>query len=241
MRETFVRKDGNERIHIDIDLAADQYKKLESFLLSVFVKINSDDFTSLEFEEFLEIKESLIIALNYEDKAHFLASRVVDGWCELYFCSSDSKELNSMVSAVLKDTNYVYESNVTKDKKWNFYETQLFPNEIELIHIESLKIINLLKDEEDMLEEKRDVEHYVSFTTPTQKEKFVHSLDHNNGFFYKDDLSSEDFEHGVALVKKHAVTEDVVEQEIEILYKEISKYQGFYEGWSTTLVEEVKK
>jgi hypothetical protein len=235
MREIFTREDDGSVFHIEVDIDAGEYKSDFPWLFSVFVKYDSSDISLDAYEEFLETKESLIIAIEYEDKAKYLGSRVVDGWSEFYFCASSSKELTSMVSAIFKDTGYVYESNIVKDKKWGFYELQLFPRELEFIHIQSSKIIFLLQEEGDDISIARDVEHYISFLTPTQKNRFLNTLD-ISGFSFKDDISSDEFENGVALVKNHAVSEEDVKKVVEELYLKVKEDDGYYEGWSTTLV-----
>lgn len=237
MREIFKKIEDGNILSIEIEMDAPEYKEEYSWLFSVFIKYDGLDESLEGYEEFLETKESLIIAIEYEDKAKYIGTRIVDGWSEFYFCASSAKEVNALVTAMLKDTGYVYESNIIKDKKWNFYETQLFPTELELAHIQSEKIIFLLEEEGEDLEIKRDVEHYISFTTPTQKNRFLNTLS-LDGFSFKDDLSSDEFEHGVALVKNHAVTEEVVQKTVDELFRVIKESQGFYEGWSTTLVNE---
>lgn len=237
MREIFKREEDNQLFNIEIEMDAGEYKEDYPWLFSVFVKYAGLDDSSESYEEFLETKESLIIAIEYEDKAKYLGSRIVDVWSEFYFCASTPKELDSMVTSMLKDTGYSYESNIIKDKKWNFYETQLFPKELELAHLQSDKIIFLLEEEGEDLTIARDVEHYVSFTTPTQKNRFINTLE-LDGFEFKDDISSEEFENGVALVKNHAVTEEEVRKVVTQLFSKVKENQGYYEGWSTTLVNE---
>ncbi|MBC8236852.1 MAG: DUF695 domain-containing protein [Helicobacteraceae bacterium] len=237
MREYFTRDETQGVLNIEIELDAGEHKSENPWLFSVFVKYDGLDESSDAYEEFLETKESLIIAIEYEGKAHYLGMRIIDGWSEFYFCASSVKELNSMVTSILKNTGYVYESNSIKDKKWNFYETQLSPSELELIHIQSEKIIFLLEEEGEDLNLSRDVEHYVSFITPTQKNRFLNTLD-IKGFAFKDDISDEEFANGVALVKNHAVTKDVVQTVVNELYEVIKENQGYYEGWSTTLMSD---
>ena len=84
------------------------------------------------------------------------------------------------------------------------------------------------------------MEHYVSFTTPTQKNRFLNTLN-LEGFTFKDDIGVEDFEHGVALIKNHAVTPDEVEKNVNVLYEVVKLNQGFYEGWSTVLIESMEE
>ncbi len=235
MREIFERLDDSSVIY-EVEMDAGELKEENPWLFSVFIKFDTSDKTQDGFEEFLEMKESLIIALESEGRVHYVGSRVVDGWNEFYFYASDSKELNSMSTAILKESGYTYESNVVKDKKWNFYETQLFPTELEQHNIQTAKIVFLLEEEGDDLSVARDVEHYVSFEMPTQKNRFINTLA-IDGFTLKDELSSEDFEHGVALVKNHAVTYEEATKVIAELFESVKKEGGYYEGWSTTLVD----
>ncbi len=231
MRELFKRKE----VLIEVELDAIDAQDMNPWLFSVFIKYDFIDETVDGFEEFLETKESLIIALGYQDRAIYAGSRVVDGWSEFYFYAYDSKKLDAIVNKILTPSCYIYESNVVRDTKWGFYTKELFPTELELCHIESAKIIFLLTEEDEDLSIARDVEHYISFETPTQKNRFVNTLD-LDGFSFKDELSSEDFSHGIALIKNHAVTEDEVTKVIELLFKKIKEDGGFYEGWSTILV-----
>ena len=101
--------------------------------------------------------------------------------------------------------------------------------------MQSEKIIFLLEEEGEDLDICRDVEHYASFITPTQKDKFLDTLE-LEGFSFKDDISSEEFENGVALVNNHSVTSEVVKEVVDTLFLKIKEQNGYYEGWSTTLM-----
>lgn len=239
MREIFNRIEDDITVHIEIDMDANEHKEDNPWLFSVFIKYDGLDETKEGYEEFLETKESLIIAIEHEGNTKYVGSMVKDGWSEFYFYSNDSKELNSMVPSILKSSGYAYESNIVKDKKWNFYETQLFPTELEQHNIQSAKVIFLLEEEGDDVSVKRDVEHYVSFETPTQKNRFVNTLA-LDGFSFKDDISTEEFEHGVALLKVHSVNYEEVTKAVAELFEFVKTEKGFYEGWSTTLANEVE-
>ena len=236
MREIFTRIEDGNVVFIEVDMNAFAYVKKFSWLLSVFVKFDAIDESSAGFEEFLETKESLIIALEHKDNAKYVGMRVVDGWSEMYFYSDESKELDMTVAKMLNPSNYKYESSVVKDSKWDFHYKNIYPTELELCHIESEKIIFLLEEENDDLSVARDVEHYVSFEVPTQKNRFINTLN-VEGFSIKDEIASDEFEHGLALVKHHALTREEVKRVVEELFVALKKSQGFYEGWSTTLVD----
>lgn len=241
MREIFDRVEefGITKIETEVDIDIEKEKKLYPWLFSVFIKVDAKDENSAGFENFLETKESLIIALEYEARAIYAGMRVVDGWSELYFYAKESKNLDSVVSNMLRDNYYKYETSVVKDAKWDFYHKNLSPSDLEFLNIESSKIIFLLKEEGDDLSIAREVEHYASFDTATQKDRFIQkALD--NGFRFKDDISSEEFEHGVALVKEHNLMQESVDSIIKELYDLAKSEHGYYELWSTTLAQEAK-
>ncbi len=237
MREVFTRVEDNTTVSIEVNFDVESAKEMNPWLLSIFVKYDGLSESTDGYEEFLETKESLIIALGHNDRAIYVGSRIVDGWSEFYFYSYDSKRLDQVVKKILTPSNYVYESNIVRDTKWGFYDKQLSPTELEQCHIQSDKIIFLLEEEEEDLTVTREVEHYISFETPTQKNRFLNTLD-IEGYKIKDEISNEEFENGLALVKTHAVTQEEVEQNVTLLFNEVKKAGGFYEGWSTVLVNE---
>ncbi len=239
MRELFTRIEENSVVHLEVDMNAFAYSSDNPWLFSVFIKFDGADEASESFEEFLETKEALIIALEHEDRTKYVGMRIVDGWSELYFYANDSKDLDAIVTKILSPSHYVYESSVVRDTKWDFHYKNLKPSELELCHIESEKIIFMLQEEDDDLEVVRPVEHYISFELPTQKNRFINTLD-IEGYTLKDEISSEEFEHGIALVKEHNVTSQTLQEEISKLFEIIKKNQGFYEGWSTVLASELE-
>ncbi len=236
MREIYTKTQDGILEKIEVNFDAHEYKDECPWLFSLFIKYDGFDDTKEGFEEYLETKESLIITLEQQN-AHYLGSRVIEGWSEFYFCAPNSKGLDKIAKQILSPSGYVYESNVVRDNKWDVYETQLMPNELEIAHIQSAKIIFLLKEEGDALDLPREVEHYAVFDTPTQKEKFIEFIEAaEDGFSFKDEISSEEFEHGVALVKIHSLDEDEVKQIVEDIFSHIKQHGGYYEGWSTTLL-----
>jgi len=237
MREFFTRIEDNQEVLIESDLNAYAYSQKYAWLLSIFIKCDTCNDNQEGFEEFLETKEALIIALEHNEKAKYVGSRVVDGWVELYFYANTSKGLENNIKHILQPSAYVYESSVVKDNKWNFHYKNLTPTELELCHIQSDKIIFMLEDEDDDLSVARDVEHYLSFDTATQKKRFVENLS-LDGFIFKDEISSDEFANGIALVKHHSVEKEEVQKVVEILFNEVKKENGYYEGWSTILVED---
>ncbi len=235
MREIFDRAEDLLSTKIEVETDAQSEKKEYPWLFSVFIKVAINDENSEGFENFLETKESLIIALEHQKKALYAGMRVVDGWSELYFYAKEAKNLDSVVMSMLRDNYYKYETSVVKDAKWDFYHKNLSPTELEFCNIESSKIIFLLQEEGDNLSCEREVEHYLSFDTETQRDRFIQkALD--LGYKFKDEISSEEFDYGVALSKEHSVEQERVDAVVKELYELAKKEHGYYEGWSTVLV-----
>lgn len=227
MREYFQRKEEGSVIDIEVDMSAYGYSQKFSYLLSIFIKSEVHD----------EVKEELIATLEADERAKFVALRVVDGWSELYFYTKSAKGFAPLISSVLKKGNYTYESSVVRDSKWDFHFKNLLPTPLELAHIESHKIIEMLQEEGDNLTIPRQVEHYFSFETPTQKERFMSSCN-IEGLVFKDEIESDTFENGIAMVKTDAVTPEAVQKLVEEIFALLETTSGYYEGWSTTLAQE---
>lgn len=240
MTEHYYKQEDGKKIATEVDLNAFAYSQRFSWLFSVFIKFDLEDKIQEKYEEFLDTKASVIQSIELDEAAKYVGSRVVDGWTELYFYAKDSKDLGNKVSSVLTSLEYPYEANVVKDSKWDFYNYNLYPTELESHHIQSRHVLEMLIDEDDDLSIARPVEHYVYFDTPTQKDRYVQNLS-LEGFVYKDDIDSEDFQNGVALVKIHELLPETLDKVVEEVYESLKKDHGYYEGWSTTLAADIEE
>lgn len=237
MRETFSRIEDDQEVRIEVFLDAKEYQESNPWLFSVFIKYDAYNEAEDGLDEFFETKESLIIALEHEDRAIYVGNRLVGEWSEIYFYSEDSKQLDVITAKILKSTNYIYESNVARDKDWEFFTYNIFPTDLELSFMQSAKIIFMMKEEGDNISIPREVEHYASFDTKTQKDRFVQKAQ-EIGFKFKDDISSEDFDYGVALTKEHNLTMQEVQEAITPFVQLIKAEHGEYELWSALLQDD---
>ena len=187
-------------------------------------------------DEFYEMKESIILSLEKNELVKYVGQRSIDGWVELYFYALNSKNLLTNIKTYLHDSKLIFEQGVVRDTKWDFYTANLMPSELEYCFMESQKILNLLKEEGDDSSAPRDVEHYAMFDTDTQKQRFIEEMLAKK-YYFKDDLSTEECAHGVALLKQHNLDEDTLRMCIKEIYTASKKEHGFYELWSTVLVE----
>lgn len=237
MRESFERIEDGCSVQIEVEPNAYAYSQKYKWLLSVFVKFDPVHAAEDKIEEFLDTKESIITLLEHNDLSKYAGSRMIDGWSELYFYAKDPKSLTNKVQKFLTSLQYPYETNVVKDTKWDFYNNNLYPTELEWHYIRSEQIIQMLEEEGDELLVPRSVEHYVYFDTPSQKEKFIKLLPYN-GFEYKDEIDLEDIDNGIALEKVHSLDKETVTLHVKDIYDKVTKEHGYYEGWSTVLADE---
>jgi len=236
MREFFNRVEDSDLVRIEVDLSAKDYQETHPWLFSVFIKYDGFEDTDEKMAEFFELKESLIIAMEYKGISYYVGNRIIDNWSEVYFCAEDSKGLESIANDILKSSGYVYECNVVKDAKWEFYDFNIMPTELEMVIMQSNKIIELLEEEGDDNSVAREVEHYASFDTAGQKDRFVQKAA-TCGFTFKDDLDPDEYDHGVALVKEHSITEEEILHVVSDIFALIEEERGSYELWSTLIQE----
>ncbi len=234
MREVF--RTDEDGIDVEVELEIDAMQREFPWLFSLFIKYDFKSKDEDAQEEFLEMKESIILTLEKNSLVKYVGMRDIDGWIELYFYALNSKNLLHSIKKFLEQNKLIFEHGVVRDTKWDFYTANLMPNELEYCFMESSKIVELLKEEGDIQSELREVEHYAMFDTDSQKQRFIDSM-LTEGFVFKDDISTDECSHGVALVKIHNLEEESLRKVISQLFDGAKKEHGFYELWSTTLVE----
>jgi len=236
MREFFNRVEDNELVKIEVDLAAKDFADTHPWLFSIFIKYDGLEDNDEKVAEFFELKEQVIIALEYKETSYYIGNRIIDNWSEIYFCAQDSKGLEAIANNILKSSGYIYECNVVKDAKWEFYDFNIFPTELEMCLMQSFKIIEMLESEGDNLSTCREVEHYASFETAGHKERFLEKAAQAS-YVFKDDLDPEEYTHGVAITKEHALSEEDILQKVSEIFSLVESENGSYELWSTVIQE----
>ncbi len=229
-----IEKYIKDNVFIEVNLGDIRFEKNMEYLVSVFVKFDAMHEDVDDVEDFLEFKEILIDVLKAD--AEYIGMRVVDGWSEFYFYAKDSKGIEQKVAAIFSGKGYLYETSIIRDTKWDFYYKNLFPSDLEMYLIYSKKIVLQMMAEGDSLAVPREVEHYVSFDTVSQKQRFLENIK-KIGFSYKDDIDNKELEHAVAVTKEHALDQDSLRENIHLLLELVKKDHGKYELWSSTVAQ----
>jgi len=124
MREVF--KSSEEDIQVEVELDIDEMQREFPWLFSLFLKFDFKDKSEDEQDEFLEVKESIIISLEKNSLAKYVGMRDIDGWIELYFYSLNSKNILDKIKTYLNQNKLIFESSVVRDTKWDFYRILFF-------------------------------------------------------------------------------------------------------------------
>ncbi len=194
------------------------------FLVSLFVKNDSEVF----------VKKLTEIFVNMDQTLFFAGAKLTDGWSEFYFYASKSKGVQNKLKNILADFEVYHEMSISKDKKHSFYKNELFPSKTEYALISSKDITKELQKEGIDLKQMFEVEHYADFEIKSQADRFVENAK-KFGFEFKDYIDDETLKNGVALVKKHPLDEANLEKEIKILTELVEKEYGEYLLWSVAV------
>lgn len=248
MREFYTQVENGSLVKIEVELEAQQkIDEVEFYpwLYTVFIKLKTpmaDGLADEDEEDFLfECKERLAMKLEEKDKAVYVGSKTTDGWYELYFYLQDPKGIENQTKDILNAFGYKFESNSVKDRKWNLYETNLYPNLLQSHHIQSRQIIEELLEEGDDLTKQREVEHYVLFQTKSLREKFIASLEEKE-LTCKDEFErdSEEYKYGIIIPVMQTVDLEMINKTTDMFMELCTKEHAYYEGWSTSMAEEEK-
>jgi hypothetical protein len=246
MTEYFLHTpDGEPPVRIDVNLSLDEDEAfMRPVLLWVFVKLAAPDAdglaTSEEMPTLTAIREALSAAFEKELKTVFSGSRISDGWFELYFYARNGKGLIQTAGEVMEGfPGYSFDTGSSRDEKWTHYHETLYP-ETEMLHqIQSRHIIEELRGAGDRLERERDVEHYLFFQVPGQRDRAMQRLEASG--CRAGGLIEQEGEYacGAVAVCAHAVDEERVAEWVRLMLEVVAEEHGYYEGWSTTLADEV--
>ena len=208
----------------------------------VFVKIKSPDeaqwCSDHECDTLFEIWYKLSESITTTHLGVIAGNKMQEGWQEFYFYLPTAKKFENSVAEVMRSfEGYVYDAGTAKDRRWDKYLKDLYPDALMTQQIESRYIINELESEGDDVDVKRTVEHYLFFQTHAQADRAAETLKIQHGYVLKEEVKHEGvYAYGIVMIKDHAVNESVLMQETLKLFEACEREHGIYEGWSTVLV-----
>ncbi len=160
---------------------------------------------------------------------------------DMYFYSERGFDADSAVrKAMSRFPNYEFRTRINGDKDWETYFSFLFPSPIQMRSIQNSFVIRNLIENGDVLEKERQVDHWIYFTRPEDREKFLSAIN-GKGFRVESMEKQQNYSerpYKLHISRNDKVTPDATDQYIIELWGIANECNGVYDGWETFIVRE---
>jgi len=135
-----------------------------------------------------------------------------------------------------KGYQYVYK--IKQDPEWNVYREFLYPNEETMTWMENDKIITGLINQGDSLTKARDITFEAFFKTEDDRKAFV-VFAHNNAYDVVElnHITNINTPFQIKISRHDYVKPDMIAEMSAGVKKEVKKYNGKYEGWTSPVIK----
>jgi uncharacterized protein (TIGR01619 family) len=217
-------------------------KKEQPNLIWVSIKMNQpkqDGLSSNEESKNLFIIEDLLTTtIGSKFNSTFVGRLTSDGHRDFYFYVTDTTNYEQVISAAMSTkSDYKFISGAQKDKDWKIYFDFLYPLPQQRQSMENRKVIENLVKEGDKLTKPREVDHWIFFKNPEDRERFLEKIK-SEGFTIvdKDKIKKGgDMPFSLHIKRVDKVDYQSVDNYIIHLWKVAQDCQGDYDGWETSV------
>lgn len=193
-----------------------------------------------EFDKLASIEETLEHDLVSGLGSIYVGHLYAAGKGSIYFYTSDDSKSNAVVrQTMLGFPTYKYEVRTSSDPEWEGYRS-LYPSPLEMQLIQNHRLIQSLIDQGDKIEEERQVDHWIYFTTNENRQGFVKEIA-VKGFKIEDQREVEATDgkpFQLHISRNDPVTVEATDTYILELWQLAEQFNGTYDGWETFLVRE---
>jgi hypothetical protein len=158
-------------------LAGEAPKQDKPWLLLVFVQLkfpNDDGLTTKEeADDLWKLEDALVSAVQQQLDAEFVGRITTDSRRDFFFYAPREQSLDVVVAGALAPLGYSFDSDARRDPDWRFYFDTLYPSPVDWNVILNRRVIKNLIDNGDDLSQPRRVHHYVFFTSPDDRSRFI--------------------------------------------------------------------
>lgn len=234
------------RVEVDLSLAEEEMRFTKPLLLWVFVRMQSPNDAGLcsgeECERLLRLRDALIASLKEKLGARFSGSRMSEGWYELYFYARSGKKLIAAAGeAIGTFPGYTFDTGSSRDEAWHHYENELYPDTLTQHQIYNRHIVEELVEAGDDVMLPREVEHYLFFRLPAQRQRTEMRLE-ELGYVAREAVEQGgEYCYGSVVTRVQPVDEATMMHTVTELLETVALEYGRYEGWSTTLASETAR
>lgn len=193
-----------------------------------------------EFDRLAEIENSIEAEL-VKASAIFVGRLYCDGRLDMYFYLKPGFDADTPVrQAMSRFPNYEFRTRINGDKDWETYLSFLYPAPIQMQSIQNSFVIRNLMEHGDNLEKERQVDHWIYFTRPGDREKFLSAID-GKGFRVESMEKQDNYPERpfkLHISRNDKVTPTATDQYIIELWRIADECSGVYDGWETFIVKE---
>ena len=230
-------------VALDLALADEAPMEDKPWLLWISIKLQEpteDGFpTAAEAENLSIIEDALAEQLEIIDAVQ--AGRIqIGNLQDLYFYAPTKEEFEDIVLEVMEShPDYLYATDATKDKDWDEYLGNLYPDYYDFQCMLNRKVTDALQEQGDRPDAKRPVDHLIYFAAEKGRASFSKEVE-NMGYAV---LSAADKVKGTELPYPINISRDdnAIPSELNAsiwrLCQLAEKYDGQYDSWGCEAVK----
>lgn len=194
-----------------------------------------------ETEPLNALEDQLEDRLTADDVAVYVGRSTSDGYRDFFFYATETKNWSSVVDAVMTEfSSYNFEQGSRADDDWVLFFDFLFPSEMNWQVIQNRRVCENLEDKGDSLNEERQINHWAYFPDQESRKAFEEKV-LDLGFKLCGHTGAEEDQHefGIHISKLDLPSYETIDDITLPLFDLAKELGGEYDGWTTTVVNEV--
>lgn len=192
--------------------------------------------TREEFQILCDIEDALTEAMVSLDAIQ-VGRLKSDGQQELFFYGPSNEDFEYTIDEVMSGfPDYLYAADCTDDPEWTDYFDFLYPEPYYFQSIQNRRVIQQLEAQGNDHDKKREVDHWIYFSTETGRDRFAVEVE-KNGFTVISKQQNEDREHPftINISRGDTTNWDDVNEYVWFLCDTAEANEGVYDGWGCTV------
>lgn len=227
-----------------VDIGAAENAPDERYPRMGYVSVAFDDTDENGFplnhdhEALAHMEDALVESLAGEALCLYVGRCILDGRMDCIFYTGKAFPWESKVQAALEDFPFfAWEAGVHDEPGWDTYLEFLYPDAANMLEIQNRRALRRLEDMGDDLEAPRPIEHWLSFASAEEMERFWSDVQVMSFLRGTDAEAGEGDEGGFRLcLRREDAPENVDGVSLDLLAL-ASDHGGNYDGWSCATPE----
>lgn len=182
-----------------------------------------------EFDELIAVERSLEAAILSQESAVYAGRCTSAGLRDFYFYAADAGVVTAPAArAMAQHPAYAYVTDHREDAAWSVYRDFLCPNARDMQRIQKRRVVDLLEQKGDCLDEPRWIDHRAYVPTRAVADALRAQL-LDQGFGVSPEPSMD--EDSIAVDFKRIDSPNEIDTVVIPLFDMIAALGGTYDGW----------